>query len=434
MGGETTGRESRGIRRRREKRARAAARLRGHPLLVGLDLAQKRHAAWVMTREKVVVSRFMVLNSREALGTMVERLRRTCEAKGFDRVVLFMEPTSHFWENVANILVELGVEYCLVAPLAVKRQREVEHLTFAKGDYRDAELIALLGANGNVMELHLEGDTVWRACRSLALEYGNAQKAAIAEELRMRALLELAVPEYLEYFKDITSKTSRALLRRLTRPEASVPRTHKELTQRARGVEGYRIMKGKVRSFCAKLEASPTLGVEVALRSSLVRIRYCLDRYECLRDQLEELAGLLEGAYQETPYARHLDSIPSVTPLGFALLLGLTGDPTRYDHGSCLVKFAGLEPRENESGSLEGSHSISRRGLSDLRRVLYGIVLGLSAGNPEFKAYIARLQKRPKNPLKWRQAVVAAGNKFLRLVHRMCTNGESYDPARLAGR
>lgn len=427
-------RESRGLRRRREKRMRAAVRLGGNPLIVGMDLAQKRHAVWLITREQVPLERFMVPHSREALEGLVDRLQARCAADQFDRVLVFMEPTSHFWENVAGILAERGVAHHMVAPLAVKRQREVEHLTYAKGDYRDAELIALLGAHGNTIELSLEGDTVWRRCRGLALEHGNAQRTAISEELRIRALLELALPEYLDYFKDITLKTSRALLRRLSRPASTIPNSYEELIHRAGEVDGHRLMKGKIHALCAKLKASRTLGVQAVLRSSLVRIGFCLDRYEAMSDQLEEIEKRLSEAYQEIPYAQVLDTIPGVSSLSLALLLGLIGDPKRFDHGSCLVKLAGLEPRENESGTLEGSHSISRRGLSDLRRVLYCIVLGLRTANPEFKDHMSRLTSRPSKPLHPRQAMVAAANKFLRLVYRMCVRDEPYDPSRLQTR
>jgi len=53
-------------------------------------------------------------------------------------------------------------------------------------------------------------------------------------------------------------------------------------------------------------------------------------------------------------------------------------------------------------------------------------VIGLSVNNEEFAAYVRRLQEREKNPLKRQQAVVAAGNKYLRVVHHLCTHEEAY--------
>ena len=124
-------------------------------------------------------------------------------------------------------------------------------------------------------------------------------------------------------------------------------------------------------------------------------------------------------------------TIPAVAQVNHALVLGLIGDPRRYDRGTCLAKFAGTEPRENHSGDGEGAHSISRRGVAHLRHVVFRIVSGLVRGNKEFTAYIERLRRREQNPLAWNQAVVAAGNKYLRLLRRMCVEGKAYDPRKL---
>ena len=56
--------------------------------------------------------------------------------------------------------------YRTVASLSVDRQREIEHLTYAKSDYRDAELIARLGAEGE--GLHSISHPRLRASRALA--------------------------------------------------------------------------------------------------------------------------------------------------------------------------------------------------------------------------------------------------------------------------
>jgi transposase len=156
-----------------------------------------------------------------------------------------------------------------------------------------------------------------------------------------------------------------------------------------------------------------------------------LDRYEFLADQREDVRSSLVALYQTTPYHPFLDTIPGVSSESHALLLGMIGDPKRYDRPNCLTKLAGTEPRENQSGNAEGSHSISRRGQAPLRYLLYRVVSGLFLANDEFRAYIKRLRSRDKNPLAWHQAVVAAGNKYLRVVHHLCVHREVYRPTKL---
>jgi transposase len=247
----------------------------------------------------------------------------------------------------------------------------------------------------------------------------------------VRCFLELAVPEFLAHFRDPLASTARAVLKRLTRPAAEIPTTFAALATRAGATEGRRLVRGKLRAFLAALDGARSYGVESALPGTLARIGGAVDRYEILRDQRNDVRARLVALYETTPYRNVLDTIPGVAPESHALVLGFLGDPRRYDRATCLVKLAGTEPRENHSGQGEGSHSIARRGRAALRYIVHRIVLGLTNGNAEFSAYIKRLTTREKNPLKWPQAAVAAGNKYLRLVYHMCVDGKGYDPLKL---
>ncbi len=418
-------RESVGFRRRRERRERAATFLAGRPLLVGLDLAKRKHAAWFGRADMTPIRRVMIDHSLEGMERLLARVEEARVEAGADRALFFMEATSYFWQNVANVLDARGHAYRLVSSLSVDRQREIEHQTYAKGDYRDAELIARLGQQGQYLDRRLEHDRLWLDLRALAREHEIALVAETAERLRIRSLLGLSLPEFLDYFKDPLKKTASAALRRLSRPLEELPTSVLDLRERLGSVVGTRLQRGKLEALAARLEA-PSYGVETALATSLARVGLSLDRFEFVAEQRRDILRRLVQLYGLTPYAQFLGTIPGVGPESNALLLGIIGDPKRYDRASCLVKLAGIEPRENHSGDSEGSHSISRRGQAPLRHLLHRIVWGLSAANEEFASYIRRLTTREKNPLAWQQAVVAAGNKYLRVVHHLCVHEEAY--------
>lgn len=423
--------QSIGFLRRQAKHARAEAFLTGKPLLVGLDLAKKKHAAWLAGRDHVPIDRFMIAHSREGIAALLERADRVREKHGFDRNLVFMEATSHFWANVANELEARGVDYRTVTPLAVDRQREIEHITYAKGDYRDAELIQRLGANGQWLHRILEKDPLWIQLDTLAREHEALLALEVKERTRVRSLLELVLPELLECAKDPLGKTPRALLRRLTTPPAEIPATFAELVTRTAQVQGHRLRYAVLRGLVARLEGAPSFGVERALAPTLARIGFAVERFDLFAHQRKSLRARLVTVYETTPYQKYLDTIPGVLPENHALLLGMIGDPKRYDRATCLVKLAGIEPRENQSGKGEGSHSISHRGRSTLRHVLHRIVLGLRLSNGEFSAHFKRLMSREKDPLAWTAAAVATANKYLHLVYRLCVDGKPYDASRL---
>src|SRR5438132_2991921 len=90
-----TERESIGFRRRREKRQKVEAFLAGKPLIAGLDLAKKKHAVWLTGRDLVPIERFMIGHSHDGIALLLERAERVRTTNGFDRLLVFMETTSH---------------------------------------------------------------------------------------------------------------------------------------------------------------------------------------------------------------------------------------------------------------------------------------------------------------------------------------------------
>jgi transposase len=422
-------RESIGFRRRREKRERVERFLAGKPLIAGIDLAKKKHAVWLTGRDLVPIERFTIQHSNEGVDALLERTKRVCEDRGFDRLLVFMEATSHFWMNVANALKARGVEYRTVAPVAVDRQREIAHLTYAKGDFRDAELIARLGGEGNWLARVLETEPVWIELAALAREHEMLLVMEKRERQRIRAFLERAVPDLLEVFDDPLGKTAATLLRCLASPPVT---KHAEIAERAATLAGRRIHTRKARALAALLEARPSYGVECSLVSVFRRIGLALDRYDFVSHQREQVRVALVEASAKTPFKKWLDTIPGVDPANNAIVLGLVGDPRHYDRSTCFAKHAGTEPRENHSGDGEGSHSISKRGLPRLRHIAFRVVAGFMLANTPFATYVKRLMKREKNPLSYHQALVASSNKYLRLFHHLCVKKQAFDAARIA--
>ncbi len=424
-----TGRESVGFRRRREKRRKIELALAGRPLVAALDLGSRTHAVWLTGRDLDPIDHFRVDHSLDGVAKFLKHAETARVKGGFDRLLVFMETTGQIWRNVSAALEERGVPCRTISPLAVDRKREIEHLTYAKGDFRDAELIARLGIEGHWLGRVLEKEALWIELAALAREHEVLLELEVRERLRRRSLLELALPEFLDIFKDPCLKTASALLRALCSPAVT---TVAEVLERARSLRQFTgLHRKKAARLVTLLEAGPSFGVARMLRSAFVRVGLSVERFDLLAHQRTIVRRQLIELYERTPYATFLDTIPGVDPANHALILGFVGDPAAYDRASCLVKLAGIEPRENHSDESEGSHSISRRGLPQLRHVLFRVVSNLSLANEEFSAYVQRLRTRSSNGLAHHQAIVAAANKYLRVFHCLCTRKEIYNPAKV---
>jgi len=75
---------------------------------------------------------------------MVRLVEEIKENTGSKKVIYSMEPTSHFWMNVATYLESCKQEYVLVQPLSVKHERKSTYYNSSKDDDRDSEMIVNL--------------------------------------------------------------------------------------------------------------------------------------------------------------------------------------------------------------------------------------------------------------------------------------------------
>ncbi|WP_232715558.1 transposase, partial [Gordonia metallireducens] len=104
----------------------------------------------------------------------------------------------------------------------------------------------------------------------------------------------------------------------------------------------------------------------------------------------------------------------------------------RFDSARAVVKHAGLCPRENSSGSYQGTTTISGRGRPRLRTAAWRAAFGALRHNPVYAARYQHLTTRTHNRLQPNQAYVAIAAALLRQLHVVITTATPWDPT-LAG-
>ena len=127
--------------------------------------------------------------------------------------------------------------------------------------------------------------------------------------------------------------------------------------------------------------------------------------------------------------------IPSVGPVGAALLKMKTPDPEQFRSGRQFAAWIGLTPRDHSTAGKVRLGGITRAGDEALRSVL---VLGATAviqqalRSGKASPWLAELLKRKPPKL----AAVALANKTARIAWKMMLTGEAYNAksaAALAG-
>jgi transposase len=121
-----------------------------------------------------------------------------------------------------------------------------------------------------------------------------------------------------------------------------------------------------------------------------------------------------------------LDSIPGIAETTAALLLSVITDITQYKSARQVAAYAGLVPRERQSGSrVRGQTRLSKIGNARLRRALYFPAITALRCNPFFQAWAEGLLKRGKSKM---SVICAVMRKLVHLAYGVLKNGQPFDP------
>lgn len=155
------------------------------------------------------------------------------------------------------------------------------------------------------------------------------------------------------------------------------------------------------------------------------------EQYAALAPAIAKVEAELEAFVRDDDLARRLRAIPSVGPVGAALLTIKTPDPHAFKSGRGLAAWMGATPRDHSSGGKQRLGGITRAGDEALRAVLVAgamAVIRQALRSGKASPWLARMLAR--KPVKL--VAVALANKTARIAWKMMVSGERYDPTRAA--
>ena len=420
-------RHSKGWTRQNNKLALKQQLLTREVMICSLDLAKKKHAFHVLDCDQHALARGHVPHTRDGFERLLATLEELRRAKGFARMVFFMEGASHFWMTIVSLLDRKGYEYRLVLNRAVGHQRHVSGESGHKNDPIDAQLIGTLATSLRFSFSQLPRQADWIGLRACACEYQELIDLITAEKNRIHAFLETVLPDYYQTFADPFTATSLAVLRSLT--DSSVLEDQQFVDAVRHAFEGRNLQVQRCLAIWQYLRAGDPWGYVEARPALLQRLATAAARLQLLLRQRNAERERLLTVYARIPYASNLNSILGSSAVGNAVLLGLLGDPKAFDDSAAVVRMAGLDPGECSSGEYVGRSHITKVGRSRLRRAAVSATLAVlkSGKNPQFVRRFFSLQQRERRPLKALQALCACAGKYLRTLWWLCVHDCSYN-------
>ncbi|SHE68944.1 Transposase IS116/IS110/IS902 family protein [Desulforamulus putei DSM 12395] len=398
-------------------------------LIVGVDIASETHYARAFDQRGVELSK-LIRFSNDAEGfkkfaLWVEEIKARCNKHD---VMVGMEPTGHYWFNIAPYLKDHKMRIVLVNPFHVKRSKEVDDNNPTKNDRKDPKTIAMLVKDGRYMEPYIP-EGIYSELRTAMETRWQIVKQLNAIRNRVKRWISIYFPEFNKVFGDWEGKAALIALKEFPTP-ARVLET---------GVDGIiaRWKQDKLRAVGRKrasalIEAArKSVGVSEGLVAAENDLAILIEDYEMRMRHYERTMVIIEQlAYQipGLPEMLKIKGIGLVTAAGF---IAEVGDISRFEHPKQIQKLAGLSLKENSSGKHKGQTTISKRGRRRLRALLFQGIMPVTANNPEFRELHSHYTTRDKNPLKKKQSLILLSCKLIRIFFALLKKGTAYDPQKM---
>lgn len=383
-------------------------------LVIGIDIAKDKHVARAQDDRGIEFGKRLFFDNRiegfELLLDWISRLQKKHEKT---HVIFGVEPTGHYWLNLAYFLAAKEYDFVLVNPMHVKKSKELDDNSPTKNDTKDARVIAQLIKDGRYSVPNLlEG--IYAELREGVKLRDQLVKQLMIVEGRIQNHIQRYFPEFFDVFADWKGKASICTLRHFPFPtdichleSEQILETWKPTVKRGVGIK---------RATKLLNTAKKSIGITIGLRFARREIYSLLDQYELYKNQISELDQELNILVEDVPGAKEMMRIPGLGATTVAVFFAEVGDVRNYSHPQQLVNLAGLSLREHSSGKHKGQSRISKRGRKRLRRALYLAVRPLVRHNPTFKDLHTYYTSRPERPLKKQQSLIALCCKLLRVL------------------
>jgi transposase len=149
-----------------------------------------------------------------------------------------------------------------------------------------------------------------------------------------------------------------------------------------------------------------------------------------LTEQIKRTEELIRTHINSHPTLKQqsdlLDSIPGIAQTTAARLLSEITDIKQYRSARQVAAYAGLVPRERQSGtSLRGRARLSKIGNARLRRALYFPAITAIRCSPFFQRWAEELRQRGKSKM---SVICAVMRKLIHLAYGVLKNAEPFNP------
>ena len=405
------------------------SQITNNTLVIGVDIAKKKHYARAFDYRGIELDKVFTFKATSSgFENFIEWSEGIAKRHGKRKIIVGIEPTGHYWYTFGQAIMDKGLMLVQVNPYHVKRSKELDDNTPSKSDYKDPKTIAFLVKDGRYQIPYMPEGKYAELRKANNLREEWVQKIIIVKN-KITRWLDIHFPEFQNVFSSWEGKTALMTLEKIALPEEIAQQTAKQILclWRQEVKRGVGIKKAE------KLlrEAKSSVGIREGAQIAKYEIGLLIMEYMEIRKVLEDMESVLEKTVLTIPGADHFLEIKGVGIKTVAGFFAEVGDIRRFTSAKQIIKLAGLNLRQNSSGQHKGETTITKRGRSRLRAILFRAILPITATNEVFNTLHHYNISQKEKPMKKMQSLISLCCRLIRIVYSLITKGQRFDPERL---
>lgn len=348
-------------------------------IYVGIDVAKQDHFASLISSDgEILVGPFQFSNDGDGFQYLVSAF----EPFDDEEIIIGLESTAHYADNLIRYLVAEGYNVCVLNPLSTSSMRK-NNIRKTKTDKIDTYIIA--------QTLMMQKSYRFVAFEDLDLmnlkELGRFRQKTIKQRTRLKiqltSYLDQTFPELQYFFKSgLHQKSVYALLKEAPTAKsiASMHLTHLA-TLLAKTSHGHfkKEQATELRVLARKSVGQSDQALSIQVTSVIAQIELLDEQVARVEAEMTEIMRFNDSVIM---------TIPGIGYFNGGMILGEIGDIHRFSTPKKLLAFAGLDPSVYQSGNFNARRTrMSKRGSRVLRYALMNAAHNVVKNNATFKAY-----------------------------------------------
>ena len=401
-------------------------------LFVGIDVGSRGNTAYLMRPDGEKYANFTVQNNRGGAKILIDKIISALTTMGLEQVVIGMEATGIYGENLVYALQEDGAlgrfqrRIHVLNPKQVSKFKE-SYSDLPKNDDVDAFVIADKLRFGRITKEVYMDDYRYKALQTLTRARFYAVQDLTREKQRFANYLFLKCSG-LAQDKDIanSSATTIALMERFETVDELAYADLDELTAFI-DEKGRNFADPAAKAKAIQAAARNSYRLPITVNNSVNQaMSVCIATMRALEKQIKVLDKQIEQIFAIIPNT--LTSVPGIGKVYSAGIIAEIGDINRFQSQASVAKYAGLVWKQHQSGEFEAQNTrLIKSGNRFLRYYLLEAANSVRRCDSEFRRYYD-LKYKEVNKYQHKRALALTARKLVRLVFRLLKEGRNYIP------